>query len=299
VDPAAGEDDPSAGSSPAAGAPFPPARPESLSPALRGAGRAIELKFLADAATAARAERWVRARCAPDLHGQDGAYDVTTLHFDTERFDIFHGSTDGASPPKHRVRRYGKEAVVHAERKLRRGDRVEKRRAALPLRAGAVWIAAAVGCAPPARTSALRKRVAEEREVRSASDPVAADHGAALNAAWFFEALDADGLRPVCRTSYRRRAFTGPAARGVLRVTFDRDLRALPVVCGADGPCCAVRCVSARGTDDLLHGRVILEFKFTDALPADVRRFLADTGLAPRRLSKYRTVCAALGLGAG
>jgi hypothetical protein len=104
-----------------------------------------ELKFLVDTATAARIREWSRARLEPDPHGAGtwgDAYGTRTIYFDTPDFDVFHRlGSYGRS--KYRVRRYGGDDRVFLERKMRRGDRLSKRRSPLPLaaldRAGNDW----------------------------------------------------------------------------------------------------------------------------------------------------------------
>jgi hypothetical protein len=119
----------------------------ALSPSLAGDGAttlpAFEQKFLIDEATAAAVVATTREQLRLDPHadGSDGAYSITTLYLDTPGFDVFHEAKalEGA---KYRVRRYGHEAKVWLERKTRRGDRVWKRRTAVPIDApqtGASW----------------------------------------------------------------------------------------------------------------------------------------------------------------
>jgi VTC domain len=96
-----------------------------------------ELKFLVDTATAARIRDWARARLEPDPNG-GGAwgddYRTRTIYFDTADFDVFHRAGSYARS-KYRVRRYGADGRVFLERKMRRGDRLSKRRTPLSISA--------------------------------------------------------------------------------------------------------------------------------------------------------------------
>src|SRR5438093_147544 len=100
-----------------------------------GAGRALgpafELKFQLPAAEAHVIEVWARQNLTPDPHGQHGTYRITSVYCDTPQLDVFHRSP-GYRRRKYRLRRYGDSPDVYLERKTRRGDRVKKKRAAVP-----------------------------------------------------------------------------------------------------------------------------------------------------------------------
>jgi SPX domain protein involved in polyphosphate accumulation len=94
-----------------------------------------ELKFLVDAATAARIRDWARARLEPDPHGTGNwgdEYRTATIYFDTPEFDVFQ-RVGSYGRSKYRIRRYGDDERVFLERKMRRGDRLAKRRSAVAL----------------------------------------------------------------------------------------------------------------------------------------------------------------------
>jgi hypothetical protein len=96
---------------------------------------ASEIKFLVDAADAARVRDWTRQTLAPDPHGGGpwgDQYCITTLYFDTPAFDVYHRVGSHARS-KYRIRRYGAEDTAYLERKMRRGSRLAKRRSAVPL----------------------------------------------------------------------------------------------------------------------------------------------------------------------
>jgi len=163
-----------------------------LSPSLDGGGdeavdapvAAFEQKFLLAADVGARVAAWARAELRPDPHGDaSGDYFVTTLYLDTPDFAVFHRAPElhGA---KYRIRRYGAETVAWLEKKVRDGDRVQKRRVR-------------VGLPEIARLDAAR---------------------------WFDEEIRDLGLAPTCAVAYRRTAWFGSGDHGPFRLTLDRAL---------------------------------------------------------------------------
>ncbi len=167
-----------------------------------GGGDAYEVKFRLTLDEALWAERWARERLAPDPHGDNGVYHTTSLYVDTPFLDIYH-KTRGYRRSKYRLRRYGVEEAIHLERKVRRGDRVRKRRDVIPL-----------------------------DEVASLVD--------GANGGWFGERVRQRLFRPVCWIAYSRTAFQSATPTGPLRLTLDRDVTGTPatgwtVPAGVDG----------------------------------------------------------------
>src|SRR5688572_2760812 len=82
---------------------------------------ASETKFLVTPAVAEQIRDWARARLAPDPNASGesndayDAYQITSLYFDTENFDVFHRKGSfGRS--KYRIRRYGESEIAFLER---------------------------------------------------------------------------------------------------------------------------------------------------------------------------------------
>lgn len=151
-----------------------------------GGGDAYEVKFRLSALEAQGAEKWAREHLMPDPHGDNGVYHTISLYVDTPYLDIYHKSP-GYRRSKYRLRRYGAEESIHLERKIRRGDRVRKRRDAIPL-----------------------------AEVPSLAD--------GINGSWFGERVRQRLFRPICWIGYTRTAFQSSTANGPLRLTLDRDV---------------------------------------------------------------------------
>ena len=96
---------------------------------------AWEIKFLITAVLAEKIHGWACSRLAPDPNASadlGDAYQVTTLYFDTEQFDVFRRrGSFGRS--KYRIRRYGGNGVAFLERKLKTRGLLTKRRSLVQL----------------------------------------------------------------------------------------------------------------------------------------------------------------------
>lgn len=216
------------------------------------------MKFPVPADRVERVLAWIRGRWQPDPHGTGEAGDVylvKSLYFDTPAFDVFHrrGSFGRA---KFRVRRYGECPDLFLERKLKREGVVRKRRVAV-----------------------------DPREIERL---LVEANGAVWEGAWFHHRLALRGLRPVVMMNYRRVARWGEVPEGRVRVTLDRELRA--VVAGG------IQVPEVIQGADLLGGGAVLEIKFPTSLPAEVRVFLEETGLSANGFSKYRLGVKSCGL---
>ena len=160
---------------------------------------AAELKFLVSRPAAEQIRDWARQRLAPDPHSSaelaDG-YQITSVYFDTEKFDVFHRiGSYGRS--KYRIRRYGSSSTVFLERKLKTRGLVTKRRSVVNL---AVLDTLNQAAAAPGWTGL-----------------------------WFQQRLVARRFRPVCQIGYRRTARVCAGPHGPIRLTMDENLRALPL----------------------------------------------------------------------
>jgi VTC domain-containing protein len=162
---------------------------------------ASEIKFQVPGFAGEEILKWARTRLAPDPnatdHGQNnGTYQITSLYFDTEEFDVYHRNGSFARS-KYRIRRYGPSQVVFLERKLKTRGLVSKRRAAVGV---------------------------EELERLHESEPDAAWPGF-----WYHQRLLARQLRPVCQITYRRIALVAVTQYGPLRLTLDRCIQTVPL----------------------------------------------------------------------
>ncbi len=232
------------------------------SPGLRvgaGTGPAFELKFELPQQDVLRMNAWARRNLHPDPHGEDGCYQVTSVYCDTPTFDVFHRSA-GYRGGKLRLRRYGSAPFVFLERKVKKGDRVRKRR---------------VEVVP--------------EELQQLADYV--DGGippAGWSAGWFLEQALKKQVAPTCRVGYRRTAYFGVSGRQTVRLTIDENLIGV-----------ATRGWEAHPLEkglDLLPGGALLELKFHDAMPELFRGLLPELPQQPARVSKYRRCVRLCGL---
>ena len=158
----------------------------------------FEIKFVLDAPVAEGIVDWARANLKPDPHASGpwgDEYLTTNLYFDTDAFDTFHrrGSYGRA---KYRTRRYGDDESLFLERKLRKAERVNKRR--------------------------TKVRV-DEMSRLNGSERVSGWAGK-----WFHRRLRLRSLQPVCQVAYRRMARVATGVHGPIRLTADRDIRVWP-----------------------------------------------------------------------
>jgi SPX domain protein involved in polyphosphate accumulation len=157
---------------------------------------ACEIKFVIAESMAPRVLDWARAYLEPDPHGSGpfaDEYAISTLYFDTRRFDVFHRH-QSFGRAKYRVRRYGDAGAIFFERKLRKPGLLIKRRTKDEL-------------------------VALDRLEERHTDPDWAGH-------WFHRRLLARNLLPVCQINYTRTARITRTGEGLARLTLDADLRA-------------------------------------------------------------------------
>jgi hypothetical protein len=224
------------------------------SPSLFAAGAdgppAFELKFLLTEDQARAVESRAARRLALDPHADPALGNAyqTTSLYTDTPLFEVLSRTGTLGRRKYRVRRYGAAGPVFLERKTKSGDRVRKRRSAV-------------------LTAELAALAASE------SAPAWAGN-------WFHRQIVARQLRPVCRVTYERVAYMGAAEVGPVRLTFDRRIRGVLVNGWSVEP--------VGPAPALLDGRVICEFKFRFALPALFKGLIADLGLAPSAVSKYR-----------
>ncbi len=157
---------------------------------------ASELKFMVPRARAPQIRDWARERLAPDPNadGESGdGYQIRSLYFDTEHFDVFHRQGSfGRS--KYRIRRYGPSELVFLERKLKTRGLVSKRRSLVKID----------------EINRLAK----------------AEVDAHWTGCWYHQRLLVRSLRPVCEISYYRTARVSMTSLGPIRLTLDDRIRA-------------------------------------------------------------------------
>lgn len=211
---------------------------------------AYEIKFFVDELRAQEALAWARGELSPDPNGADGTYTTATLYCDTPEWAIYRGEPAYFRRRKFRIRRYNEDPSVFLERKTKRGDRVAKRRAAIPI----------------------------DELPLLAADATVPDGWAGAE---FLRQLRQHRLGPAGLVLYRRTAFEGWTPDGPLRLTIDREVAGLP--------CRGWTLQASSGiAKPLLEGTAILEFKFRGTMPSPCKGLMRDLRLAPHSVSKYR-----------
>lgn len=105
-------------------------------------------------------------------------------------------------------------------------------------------------------------------------------------ARWFERRLEARGLRPVWQISYQRTARELTTNQGPIRLTLDRQLAAV-----------AIDSIAFRDTPPIPlfdNQEMILELKFRQAMPELFGDLIAEFGLEPQPVSKFRLAAAVL-----
>ncbi len=237
----------------------------ALSPSLRvdlGDGvAAFELKHLLAEPLADAVESWARRHLRIDPHGDPAHHDryrTTTLYLDTPALDVYHRAP-GFARRKYRLRRYGREPTLFLERKIRRGDRVKKRRAAI---------------------TAVGDGAFDFDDLVAAID--AADGNDEGPRSWFPLEVVERQLLPTCRLTYERTAFFEGEGDGALRLTLDRAIHGVR----SDRDGWGVPPVD--GGELLLADAVVCELKFAGSLPERFKELITELALPVSSVSKYR-----------
>jgi VTC domain-containing protein len=215
-----------------------------------------ELKFIVSEETANSVHRLTRVELAPDPHaaGTLGEwYQTASIYFDTPEYDLFYGRAS-TWRSEFRIRRYNDSSALFVERKLKKGDRIFKRRTPVSLD--------------------------ELQNLRG-------DH-ANWAGGWFGRRLSHRRLLPVCRIAYRRAASVGTTAAGPLRLTIDHAITASAVddVSFTDEgaidvlPSCAIVEFKYRGPMPDLFKRVVDVFELQPHRVSKYRLSVHALGLA-------------------
>ena len=218
---------------------------------------AAEMKFVVSPETGEKICAWARTHLDPDPNGNGDAedeYRITSLYFDTEGFDVFRrNGSFGRS--KFRIRKYGASEQVFLERKLKTRGLVAKRRSLVP--AGELpWLGG------------------ENRN-------------GAWRGTWYQRRIVLRQLRPVCQIAYERTARVGRSEQGPIRLTIDRQLRAVPVQ--------EIEFLEDPG-QPVAPEHLIVEMKYRAVFPALFKGLVETFALTPAAISKYRLSVRQLGL---
>jgi hypothetical protein len=225
----------------------------------------FEAKYFLKEADAMALVSAMRPHVMPDPHTTWGeSYWIASLYLDHPGLALYHSSINGERNRfKLRIRSYGDDfdEPVFLETKRRidkviQKERVQVHRARLP------ELLAGFGC-----------------DMAALCQPA----GDNLDKLWRFrEMVETVGAEPCCMVRYLREAYMGACGEPV-RISLDRRLVAMPV------PVYTPDCWrhSARSHVEVDSPEVILEIKFTDALPQWTCRLIREFELAQRSMAKY------------
>lgn len=238
------------------------------SPALYGSPLempAFEVKFVLSEEQARAVENRLCQQMSLDPHADPSlgnAYRITSIYFDTPGFDVYRRQP-GHRARKYRVRRYGSSPVAFLERKSKNGQRVRKRRVAIPLE--------------------------EVNHVFGAPSEDWPGH-------WFTRQVAKRALRPVCRVTYERTAYVAAGPTGPIRLTFDRAARGLiadglPLDLFHDGRPLLNDVVIVEfkflSAMPVLFKEAIEDVRLTPQSSSKYRRCVDAVGLLPQRTTAY------------
>jgi hypothetical protein len=218
---------------------------------------AVEIKFLIERPRGEAIRRWARARFAPDPHASGADGDG----YRTTSLYFDTGNLDVAN----RRGSYGRSKY----RVRRYGD------------------SEVIFFERKLRTSRF---LTKRRSIAALAELDLLDESASTgnwSGGWFHRRLLARELRPVCQIAYQRTARVAMTDYGPVRLTIDDEVRTQLVS--------ELAFVADRGRK-VFEDQVILELKFCVALPLVFRELVAEFGLAPQAVSKYRLAARCLGL---
>ena len=223
-----------------------------------------EKKFLLPEIQLHRLESKVRLLCTSDSHSDaEGKYEVRSLYFDSPDYQCYSECKAGVdNRKKYRIRTYNCSAdVINLECKT--GLHGKKHKDLIRLTEEELNGILDGGTFPI--NDSDRKELSEDANVLSAE----------------FDLKLKQGYRPTVVVAYTRSAFVYPV--GNVRITIDRDIRALPEKALFDD--------SLGGMPVLLSGKAILEVKYDDVLPQAIKDIFAEENELRRvSFSKY-AVC--------
>ncbi len=213
-----------------------------------------EYKYQIACGQAALLEARARAVLMPDPHvGQDGAYVIKSLYFDTLQDDCFFESEDGYdNRAKFRIRYYNEDtAFLRLEKKSKRNGMTKKESCRITKEQCEVFLSGRV--------------------------PAVRDDMPATMRSLFLE-MQFKQMVPKVIVIYERIPFVYPT--GNVRVTFDRSLMSSNDISGFLGPIQTKRPVFPKGES-------LLEVKWDELLPDHIRHHLSLDTLQWTSFSKY------------
>lgn len=215
-----------------------------------------EIKYRVPPEVASGVQDWIARYMEPDANGEGGSsrYSVHSLYLDNADWRIFRETRNGNfSRFKLRARTYAftPDAPVFLEVKARDGEAMQKSRCEVP------------------RAEAIRLLAGDMPTIKPSK---ALDN--------FRDHMDRYRAYPRAWVTYRRSAWVG-GDRGLVRITFDTEIKAAPATEGLTEP---PRWYLLPEVKHL----VILELKYNGSYPAWVAETVRRFDLERKAMSKYR-----------
>lgn len=245
-------------------------------PRLRHRFNRYEIKYLVPEHRIPALRDELSSHLALDPMAPEGGYQVESLYFDSPGLRFYHEKIDGLKfRRKLRLRRYGDGPVgatdpVSVEIKQRVNKVTQKRRLTLPFLT-AVALSDSTG-------RAVGHLLSEPFDAARLAEEVPERDRALVNEIASFS--QANQLRPIATTSYRREAFEGTGGNHGVRVTFDHHIS------GRDRD---FRLGSSREDDrpTVSLGTSVVEIKCDERVPLWLTDLTARQCMDVIRISKY------------
>ena len=227
-----------------------------------------ELKFIVSDATLLDVKYRISGIMQQDVHQDGDHYRVRSVYLDDRTYSCYRENAAGVSPrEKYRLRTYNCSIDrISAEIKTNYRNTTSKISTGVSRD-----IYEAIVSADPGRISAaLSQQIAK----RADAGDVQGKHILEK----YLNVLTARGYGPSCIVDYERSAFVYPV--GNVRITLDRNITASEDLSGMFDTKFSGRCA-------LYNNRHILEIKYDEFLPDEIRSLLAGVDLFRESCSKY------------
>ena len=230
--------------------------------------RRKELKFIVGDDTLLEVRNRISGIMRYDPHQSGDHYRVRSVYFDDSLRTCCRENAAGVSPRrKFRIRTYNcSEDLIRAEIKTNYRNTVSKMSTAIDRGTYDIFTSGSIA----GITEALTKSADAKR--------AAGNDKSAHVLLQYLAAITSKNFAPACIVDYERCAYVYPV--GGVRITFDRNITASDDFARMFDPALTGRCA-------LHNNRHILEIKYDEFLPGEIRSLLAGLALQRTSCSKY------------
>ena len=226
-----------------------------------------ELKFIVSDTTLLDVRNRINGIMTYDRHQNGDHYRIRSVYFDSHDYRCYRENLAGVSPrEKYRIRTYDCNAnVIFAEIKTNYRNTVSKLHTNISHDTFDILTSG-----DPQSAMVLSEKI---RQMETDGDQI----GKRVLEK-YMNALLAGNMLPVCIVDYARCAYVYPI--GNVRITFDRNITASKDLARMFDPSLTGRCA-------LFDNKHILEIKYDEFLPDEIRSLLSGAGLSRTSCSKY------------